>query len=181
MNTEEHVYQDLFDRSLLHQTEHGDGCTVFPTPQAPLWAMMAAALSVTRVLEIGCGIGYQTACLASAAPDVLVETIENDPLHADLAQAEFERLGLSNRITILRGDAESFLPDLDGPYGLVMEDAGIDYDRWLPDLTRLTGRGGLLITSQLAGRLPGWDPRLPTEALTIVRANFSYPHAESRT
>ena len=181
MNTDEHVYQDLFDRSLLHQTEHGDGCTVFPTPQAPLWAMMVAALSVTRVLEIGCGIGYQTARLASAAPDLLVETIENDPLHADLAQAEFEQLGLSNRITILRGDAESFLPDLDGPYGLVMEDAGIDYDRWLPDLTRLTGRGGLLITSQLAGRLPGWDPRLPTEALTIVRASFSYPQAESNT
>ena len=134
-----------------------------------------------RVLEIGCGIGYQTACLASATPDVLVETIENDPLHADLAQAEFEQLGLSIRITVLRGDAESFLPALDGPYGLVMEDGGIDYDRWLPDLTRLTERGGLLITSQLAGRLPGWDPRLPTEALTIVRASFSYPHAQSRT
>ncbi len=181
MNPEENEYQDLLDRSLLHQAEHGDGCGVFPTPQAPLWAMMVPALSVSRVLEIGCGIGYQTVCLASAAPDVIVETIESDPLHADLAQAEFERLGLSGRITILRGDAESFLPDLDGPYGLVMEDAAVDYDRWLPDLTRLTGRGGLLITSQLAGKLPGWDPRLPTEALTIVRANFSYPPAEPKT
>ena len=143
--------------------------------------MMLAALSVTRVLEIGCGIGYQTACFASAAPDVFVETIENDPLHSDLAQAEFERLGLSSRIAILRGDAEYFLPDLDGPYGLVMVDVGIDYDHWLPALTRLTGPGGLLITGQLAGKLPGWDPRLPTEALTIVRASFSYPQAESNT
>ncbi|MCZ6539442.1 MAG: class I SAM-dependent methyltransferase [Chloroflexi bacterium] len=181
MKPGENAYQDLFDRSLLHQTEHGDGCTVFPSPQAALWSMMAASLSVTRVLEIGCGIGYQTAHLASAAPDVIVETIENDPLHADLAEAEFERLGLANRITILRGDAESFLPDLDGPYVLVIEDAGIDYDLWLPDLARLTARGGVLITSQLAGKLPGWDPRLPTEALTVVRASFSYQQAGSKT
>ena len=158
MNPEEHEFQDLFDRSLLHQTEHGDGCTVFPTPQAPLWAMIVAALSITRVLEIGCGIGYQTACLASATPDVLVETIENDPLHADLAQAEFEQLGLSSRITVLRGDAESFLPALDGPYGLVMEDGGIDYDRWLPDLTRLTERGGLLIYEPTRGKAARLGP-----------------------
>ena len=169
------MHHDLYERSFLHQADHGKHCTVFPSPQAPLWSMIASALSVTRVLEIGCGIGYQAACLASATPECVVETIENDPVHADLAQEEFVRLGLSNRITILRGDAESLLPDLDVPYDLVVEDASfIDYDRWLPELTRLTRPGGVLITGHLAGRLPDWDPRLPTEALMIVRPQFSY-------
>lgn len=174
MNPANQMHHDLYERSFRHQAEHGEECTVFPSPQAPLWATIASAMSVTRVLEIGCGIGYQAACLASATPECVVETIENDPVHADLAQEEFERLGLSGRITILRGDAESLLPSLAVPYGLVMVDAGIDYDEWLPELTRLTRPGGVLITSNLAAKLPDWDPRLPTEAMMIVRAQFSY-------
>ena len=168
------LHRDLYERSFLHQAEHGEGCTVFPSPRAPLWSTITAALSLTRVLELGCGIGYQTACLASASPEVVVETIENDPSHADLAQDEFERLGLSDRITIMRGDAELFLSELEQPYDLVIEDAGVDYEMWLPELTRLTRPGGVLITGNLAGRLPGWDSRTPTEALMIVRPQFSY-------
>ena len=174
MNPQNQIHHDLLKRSLQHQAGHGNDCTVFPSPQAPLWATIASAMSVTRILEIGCGIGYQTACLASATAECLIETIENDPVHADLAQGEFERLALSDRITILRYDAESLLPNLDAPYDLVIEDAGIDYDKWLPELTRLTRPGGVLITSNLAGKLPNWDPRLPTEAMMIVRPQFSY-------
>ena len=168
------MHRDLYERSLRHQAEHGERCTVFPSPQAALWSMIAFGISATRVLEIGCGIGYQTACIATAAPGCVVETIENDSLHADMAAEEFARLGLSDRITILRTDAESVLANLDDPYDLVIEDVGIDYDEWLPELTRLTRPGGALITGNLAGKLPGWDPRLPTQALTIVRGQFSY-------
>ncbi len=174
MNPANHMHHDLFERSFQHQADHGNDCAVFPSPRAPLWAMIASAMSVTRVLEIGCGIGYQAACLASTNPECVIETIENVPAHAGLAQAEFEQLGLSDTITILRADAESLLPDLDDPYDLVIVDAGIDYDRWLPDLTRLTRPGGVLMTGNLAGKLPGWDPRLPTEAMMIVRPQFSY-------
>ena len=110
MSPTNQMHRDLFERSFQHQAEHGEECTVFPSPQAPLWAAIASAMSVTRVPELGRGIGYQAACLASATPECVVETIENDPVHADLAQEEFERLGLSGRITILRGDAESLLP-----------------------------------------------------------------------
>ena len=113
MNPAIEMHRDLYERSLRHQSEHGEGCTVFPSPQAHLWSMIATGISATRVLEIGCGIGYQTACIATAAPGCVVETIENDSLHADMAAEEFARLGLSDRITILRTDAESVLANLD--------------------------------------------------------------------
>ncbi|MBI4305754.1 MAG: class I SAM-dependent methyltransferase, partial [Chloroflexi bacterium] len=143
---------ELHDASIAHRKSHGKGCLVFPSPQAPVWGVIASILGAERVLEVGCGIGYQAASIASAAPDRRVETIENDPSHAGLAEAAFARLALSDRIIILRGDAESLLSELDGHYDLVVEDAGINYERWLPVLARLTRPGGVLIISNLSGR-----------------------------
>ena len=70
---------------------------------------------------------------------------------------------------MLRGRAEEILPGLDGPYDVVIEGAGIDYDEWLPQLTRLTAPGGMLVTTNLSGYRPAWKDSLPTQALTLVR------------
>jgi predicted O-methyltransferase YrrM len=143
---------------------------VYPSPQAPLWAVIASGLRAERVLEIGCGLGYTAVCLADAIPDVVVHTIEQEPAHADLAEEEFRRLGLDQRITVLRESAEDILSGLHEPYDVVLEDAGIEYDVWLPRLTALTRRGGLLVTTSLSSYLPAWKDSLPTEAMTLVRA-----------
>ena len=162
-------FQGLYDASDKHRLAHGEACFVFPSPQAPLWGAIACALSVERVLEVGCGLGYQAVCIATAAERCHIETIENDDAHIALAQDEFARLGLADRITILRGDAESVLPGLDGPYDLVVEDAGIGHEKWLPVLARPTRPGGLLITGNLSSHLSGPESVLPTHAMTIVR------------
>ncbi|MBI4306892.1 MAG: class I SAM-dependent methyltransferase [Chloroflexi bacterium] len=164
------LLRELFDASDAHRRAHGEGCTVFPSPQAPLWGIIAAALPAARVLEVGCGIGYQAACIATTAPSCRVETIEGDPMHADLAEQEFVRRGLEARVTVLRGDAETLLPKLDGPYDLVVEDAGIDYARWLRVLTRLVRPDGVLITRNLSKEGASVTLDLPTNATTIIRA-----------
>ncbi len=163
------AHEDLYQRSHEHRQAHGAGCNVYPSPQAPLWAVIALALRAERVLEIGCGLGYTAVCLADSLPNVVVHTIEQDPTHADLAEQEFRRLGLDQRITVLRGRAEEILAGLEEPYDVVLEDAGIDYDEWLPHLTRLTAPGGMLVTTNLSSYLPAWKDSLPREAMTLVR------------
>lgn len=170
MGHDKQPFQHLFDLSNDHRAAHGETCHVYPSPQAGQWAALAAVFSVERVLEIGCGLGYQAVCIAEAAAGCRVETIENDSEHADLAAAQISLLGFADRIKIIRGDAESIMPNLKGPYDLVIEDAGVDYSRWLPVLTRLTRPGGLLITRNLSDHIPDWERQLPMQAITIVRS-----------
>ena len=163
-------FQHLFDLSNDHGAAHGESCHVYPGPQAPKWAALASAFAIESVLEIGCGRGYQAVYIADAAAGCRVETIENDSEHADLAAAHFSSLGFADGIKILEGDAESILPGPGGPFDMVIQDAGVDYSRWLPELTRLTRPGGLLITRNLSDHIPDWESQLPTHAITIVRS-----------
>ena len=55
-----------------------------------------------RVLEIGTGSGYLTACLANLAKEVV--TIDIHPEFSESAAAKIEQQGLSN-VTLLTGDA----------------------------------------------------------------------------
>ena len=160
---------ELYDHSVAHRKGHGSQCRVYPSPQAPVWSAIAAAVGAKRVLEVGCGIGYQAACIALAAPGCWVETIENDDSHVELADEVFVRLGLADRVNVLRGDAEVILPELESTYDLVVEDAGIIYHRWLPVLARLTRPGGVLIVGNLSDRGRGLERHLPSHAVTVIR------------
>ena len=57
-------------------------------------------------------------------PESHVDTIEIDPVHADLAEAEIGKRGLSPRVRILRGDARDTLQTLDEQYDVVFSDGG---------------------------------------------------------
>jgi protein-L-isoaspartate O-methyltransferase len=77
----------------------------------------------------------------AGGPDVQVHTIEVDPWHADLAEEQLARRGLSDRVEILRGDAALILPALIEPYDMVFADGG---EQGLSThLKRLTRPGGV--------------------------------------
>ena len=75
-------------------------------------------------------------------------TLEVEPRHADVARDVFEDAGVSNRITIIEGDALESLSKLSdsGPFCAVFLDADKArydrYGRWAADHLR---EGGLLI------------------------------------
>src|SRR6266498_1963576 len=117
------VYEDLHRASNAHRRSHG--CDVYPSDlaQAPLWPLLAALVHPRRFLEIGCGLGYTAALMATAGgPACRVDTIEADPFHADLAERALAVKGLSSRIRVRRGPAKSVLPGLRGPYDVVFLD-----------------------------------------------------------
>ena len=139
---------DLYERTHFHRREHNCGeddgaCTAWPSPpyRSPVWKILAERIGAKRFLEVGTGLGYTAVLMAEAGgPKSHVDTIEIDPVHADLAEAELGKRGLSQRVRILRGDAREILQTLDEPYDVVFSDGGqndISYE-----LRRLTRRGG---------------------------------------
>ena len=147
------LHNDLYELSHAHRIEHGeDNCTCWPSPpaRAPIWHLLAEMVEARRFLEIGCGLGYTAALMADAGgPEARVDTIEIDPLHADVAERELARKGLGDRVRVLRGDASDILPTLTGPYDVAFADGGDDV---IPELTRLTRLGGVVFGGQVKSR-----------------------------
>lgn len=155
-----HVYRASED----HRQRHGPTCTVYPTGSGPFLATLVAATHASRILEVGCGLGYSALWLAfGSAPDGRVETIEQDAGHVELARRHFDREGYSPRITIHQGSGDAVLPEVSGPYEFIFCDGDIgEYLFDLDHFLRLLSPGGLLVTSNLflgqhAPDIPGLD------------------------
>src|SRR5207244_7032488 len=147
------VHLDLYQLSNQHRRKHARNCDMYPSDplQAPLWTVIASLTHARRILEVGCGHGYTTALMASAAePKCHVDTIEEDPLHATLAEQAFQQRDLSRRITVLRGRGLSILPRLKGLYDVVFLDgAWREYPRYIPHLRRIARHGSVIVTTNL--------------------------------
>lgn len=96
--------------------------------QGMLLNILARSVAAERILEIGTLGGYSTIWLARALPaGGRVLTLELDPRHADVAEANFERAGLADRIEVMRGAALDSLAELvaenAGPFDLSFIDA----------------------------------------------------------
>lgn len=155
-----HVYR----ASEEHRQNHGPDCTVYPTASGPFLGTLAAATGARRMLEVGCGLGYSSLWLAfGSSPDGLVETVEQDAGHIELAQRHFEQEDCTQRVTVHQGRGAEVLAGLSGPYDLIFCDG--DIDEYMVDLDhflRLLRLGGLLVTSnlflaQFAPDIPGLD------------------------
>jgi predicted O-methyltransferase YrrM len=144
-------YAAVFDASDAHRLQHGPDCTVYATSSGPLLGALAAATHAKRILETGTGLGYSALWLADgSAPDGIVDSIERDAAHIELARGVFERHGVDARVRLHHGSAMDVLPRLPGPYDLIFSDSDVDeYADTLEHVVRLLRTGGLLITSNL--------------------------------
>lgn len=171
------LHADLFRASEEHRAEHGSGCTVYPSSplNIPLWFLLAAIVHARRFLEVGCGLGYTAAILAeTGGPESRVDTIESVDAHADLAEVALAQRGLAGRVRVLRGEAKTVLSDLRDPYDLVFIDSDWnEYTALLPDLTRLTRRGGVLVTANISPQRIDWNEGV-REYLTRLVADTQF-------
>jgi len=112
-------------------------------------AVLVKAAQARRILEIGTSNGYSTLWLADAAAgiDGAVTTVEVSKEKIALARANFERAGLTKRITQHEGDAGALLAGLpDGGFDLVFLDSKRSaYLDWWPALKRVLRASGLLV------------------------------------
>ncbi len=96
--------------------------------QGKFLQVLMKACNAKNVLELGTLGGYSTIWLARALPENgKVITIEFDEAHAKVAQQNFEKAGLSNKIEIINSKAIDILPRLESnlkePFDFIFIDA----------------------------------------------------------
>jgi predicted O-methyltransferase YrrM len=137
-------------------------------------AVQVLATAARRVLEIGTSNGYSTLWLAEAAQTVLgsVTTVECDDYKAGLASVNFARSGLAQVISLVKGEATSFLRRTDkSAYDLIFLDSERrEYVAWWPDVRRALRPGGLLIVDNATSHA---EDLFPFRALVTADPQFA--------
>ena len=184
------LHHGLYELTHAHRIEHNGGedegpCSAWPSPpsRAPIWSLIVQMVGAHRFLEVGTGVGYTAALMASAGgPDCHVDTIEIDPTHVTLATARLMRKRLISRVNIIQGDASEVLGTLSEPYDVVFEDGG--GNNLSEHLRRLTRPGGVGPEIKGKVRLPlievlerlngGHDRGIRSEEFLFAEARAAY-------
>ena len=113
--------------------------------------ILVAATRPKRILEVGTAVGYSALLMAQVMPEETdIITIEKYEPRIPVARRHFAEAGLSDRITLLEGDAGEILKKLDGSFDFIFMDAAKgQYIHWLPDILRLLSTGGVLFSDNV--------------------------------
>jgi predicted O-methyltransferase YrrM len=144
-----------------------------------LLRVLATSIGASRILEIGTAIGYSGIWLAGALPaGGMLMTMERDEDRAREARENFVRAGVSDRVSVVVGDAQLKIAKVSGPFDLIFQDGSKQlYTPLLDRLVALLRPGGLLVTDNVlwSGEVvPGFQAtprRNPEETRAIVEYN----------
>jgi predicted O-methyltransferase YrrM len=117
--------------------------------EGKLLQVLARMNNVQTIVELGTLVGYSTIWLARALPENgQVYTIEGNPDHYQLAQNNFQKAGLQNKITSLLGRADKVLEELaeKAPFDMIFIDADkISYSKYLTWAEKNLKKNGLIV------------------------------------
>ena len=120
-----------------------DRRVLVPRPETELLVELALELGPRRVLDVGTGSGAIALAVADELPECEVVATDTSPAALEVARANAERLGLTNRVELV----EATLPE-DGEFDLVLANLPYVGERdWLslqPEVTRWEPREALL-------------------------------------
>jgi predicted O-methyltransferase YrrM len=96
--------------------------------QGKFLQVMALLCKATKILELWTLGGYSTIWMARALPENgKIVTVEVDETHARVAQANFKKAGVANKVDLRLGQALALLPkmisDNEGPFDMIFIDA----------------------------------------------------------
>lgn len=128
-----------------------------------------------NILEVGSAIGY-SAIRMSNANGGKVTTIELSEEMADIAERNIEKAGLSDKITLIRGDAKEVIPQIQGEFDLIFVDAAKgQYAQFFEESKRLLKKGGIMVSDNVLYKgMTATDELLVHRKITLVRRLRSY-------
>lgn len=141
-------------------------------------------------VELGTLGGYSGTWIARGlAEDGRLITVDADDHHADVAQRQFDRAGLADRVEIRRGRALEVLDELVGELGTGTVDVAfidaekVEYPEYARRLRPLIAPGGLLIADNVLGTGGTWIDDLTHPGMAAVddmnRMVSAWPEFES--
>ena len=130
-----------------------------------------------RILEVGCAIGYSSILFATTVgDDVQITTVERNELMIEKAKENIKKSGFEKNITILEGDAEELLSNIEGEFDMIFLDAAkgqykLFYDMVIDKLKV----GGLLISDNILYKgMVAHDDFVVKRKKTIVKRMRNY-------
>lgn len=103
-----------------------------------------------RILEIGTAVGYSASCFARYTENCIIDTIELDEERAKEAILNVEKIGFSDRINIMIGNAVDILPTINKEYDIVFIDAAKSkYSIFLEEGIRLIKDEGIILADNI--------------------------------
>lgn len=143
------AHDPALERAYRSPELHGMPTISLAPSEGKLLQLLTRLCGAKRAVEIGTLAGYSAVHIARGLADGgELHTLEIDPRHAEIARANIEAAGLSERVHVHVGSAAEILPKLAprGPFDLVFLDADKagypEYASWAADNLR---PGGLLI------------------------------------
>jgi len=139
------------DAALEASAEAGLPPIAVSPSQGKLLHLLVLVSGSKRVLEVGTLGGYSTIWLARALPeDGHLLTLEIDPAHAKIAQANIEKAGVGSKVEIRVGPAAESLADLTRGREEQFDFVFIDADKpstpdYLSNALELTHPGSLIV------------------------------------
>lgn len=104
-----------------------------------------------NILEVGTAVGFSASLMAlTAGKDCKITTIENYEPRIPIAKGNFDRMGVSNQINLLEGDANLILPTINDSFDFIFMDAAKgQYINFWPEIKRLIKPDGLVVTDNV--------------------------------
>ena len=144
--------------------------------QGRFLTMLTEMIRPVRVLEIGTFTGYSAVCIAYGLPENgHLDTLEiNDELE-DLILEGFDRAGVSDKISLLIGDAKKTLERLkSGQYDMVYIDANKrEYPEYYDLVFDMVRPGGYILADNVLWDGKVWLNPLPQDKQTQGIAAFN--------
>jgi len=97
------------DLGELENTANELGIPIIPHETAVFLDFIVGLYQPKNILEIGTAVGFSASLMATASPQAKVTTIDRYELMYSRAKANFERLGLADRINVI-GHARQSIP-----------------------------------------------------------------------
>lgn len=135
----------------LEEEAHVAEVPVIPHETVVFLKFLLGQIQPERILEIGAAIGFSSSVMATTiGENAHVTTIDRFDVMIEKAKENYERLGLTDKVTLLEGQAADILPELSGPYDFIfMDSAKSKYIEFLPECLRLLRKGGVLMVDDI--------------------------------
>lgn len=135
-----------------------------------------ASVKPKRVLEVGTAIGYSGSLIAEAMNGGQLVTVELREDYVEIAKKNFERLDSKTEITVIHGDAEVVLKEIEGEFDLIFIDASKGHYESFFDQTysKLSEEGIILSDNVLYKGMVATNEYLIRRKITIVKRMRKY-------
>lgn len=128
--------------------------TFVPIIRKEMQSFLKVLLSIQKplkILEVGTAVGFSALLMSEYAPEgCTITTIEKYEKRIPIARENFKRAGKEEIITLLEGDALEILKGLQESYDFIFMDAAkAQYIYYMPEVIRLLGKGGILVSDNV--------------------------------